>query len=285
MTTNLIMRFILSKSLRYELNYLSDKFKPRKLLLIIFAIVGGIVVSLDGAQAFFTGKDSLVPQSWTFLKKPFNARGIASAIIVAPYLAIWYSNNRDTEEEKQNISQITHKVTLPFFEKNLDDFLESKLRVQFGLSNSARLYIMMPIRTKFGQWHLQVITNTKNYDSREKDIRLELDEGFIGYAFQKINHDSRRTLKIMDTDTPSLPPRYKHFSSNNQHLVRPDNKRYVVAPIFDKTFLSSVFIIDTDDPSDLDKLVKPELHDNILDWIGNEPILLSLIWRVKNNGN
>jgi hypothetical protein len=285
MTTNLIVKFIFSKSLRYELNYLSDKFKPRKLLLIILAIIGGIVVSLDGAQAFFTGKDSPVPQNWTFLKKPFNARGLASAIIVAPYLAIWYSNNRDTEEENQNISQITKKVTLPFFEKNLDDFLESKLRVQFGLSNSARLYIMMPIRTKFGQWHLQVITNTINYDSREKDIRLELDEGFIGYAFQKINHDSRRTLKIMDTDTPNLPPRYKHFTPNNRNLVRPNNKRYVVAPIFDKTFLSSVFIIDTDDPSDLDKLVKPELHDKILDWIGNEPILLSLIWRLKNNGH
>jgi hypothetical protein len=285
MTTNVIVKFISSKSLLYELKYLSDKFKPRKLLLIIFAIIGGIVVSLDGAQAFFTGKDSPVPQSWTFLKKPFNARGIAIAIIVAPYLAIWYSNNRDTEEEKQNISQITEKVTLPFVEEDLNKFLDS-LCVKFSLSNSARIYIMMPIRIKFGQWHLQTITNTQNYDNIEKRVSLKLDEGIIGDAFQGMNYDSRLRPKYIDiTNLHNLPANYKHLSQNNKDLVRRDNKGYVVVPIFDRAFLSSLFIVDTNDPNDLEPLKKEELYNEIFNWIGSEPILLTLIWRVRNNGH
>ena len=286
MTTNLIVKFILSKSLRYELKYLSDKFRPRKLLLIISLIIGGIVISLDGAQAFFTGKDSPVPQNWTFLKKPFNARGIAIAIIAAPSLFALYSSNRDTEEENQNISQITSELTLPCFEEDLNNFLES-LRVGFNLSNSVRIYIMMPIRTKFGQWHLKVITNTINYDDREKNVLLKLDEGFIGNAFQQINYHNRRRVRYCpDTNlnSRSLSHDFIRLTENNQSLVRLDNQCYVVVPIFDNFFLNSLFIVDTDDANDVDILGNLELHSKILDWIGNEPILLSLIWRLKHHG-
>lgn len=278
------MKFIHSKSLLYEQKYLVSKFKLHKLLLFFFTIIGSIVVSLDGAQAFFTGKDSLVPQKLSFLKKPSNATGIAIMFIVAPSLLIWYSSNRDTGEENKNISQIAKEVTLPFFEEALNKLLEV-VRGEFTLSNSARMYIMMPIRTKFNKWHLQIITNTTNYDSREKDIQLELNEGFIGYAFQKINYDHRLALQHMNTDTPSLPASFINFSQNNKDLVRPDNKRYVVAPIFDEDFLSGVFIIDTNDPSDLDKLENPELRERILDWIKTKPKLLTLIWRLENNGH
>lgn len=253
-------------------------------MLVFFTIIGGIVVSLGDAQSFFTGKDSPVPQRLSFLKQPSNARAIAIAIIAAPSLLILYSSNRDTQEENQNISKITERITLPFFEEDLNKFLDS-LRIKFSLSNSVRIYIMMPIRTKFGQWHLKVITNTKNYDNNEKDILLKFDEGFIGYAFQGINYDSRRAPKyIPTTNSNDLPANYKHLSQNNKDLVRCDNKCYVVVPIFDKAFLNSLFIVDTNDPNDLIVLNTPELHRDIFNWIGNEPILLSLIWRLKHHG-
>ena len=279
------MRFIHGKSLLYELRYLNYKFKPHKLLLIFFTIIGGIVVSLGDAQSFFTAKDSLVPQRLSFLKQPSNARAIAIAIIVAPSLLILYSSNRDTEEENQNISQITKKVTLPFVEKDLNKFLDS-LRVKFGLSNSARIYIMMPIRIKFGHWYLQTITNTQNYDNIEKRVSLKLDEGIIGDAFQGMNYDSRLRPKYINiTNLHNLPANYKHLSQNNKDLVRRDNKCYVVVPIFDQAFLSSLFIVDTNDPNDLEPLKKEELYNEIFNWIGSEPILLTLIWRVKSNGH
>lgn len=278
------MKFIRSKSLFYELKYMSYKFKPHKLLLFFFTIIGSIVVSLGDAQAFFTAKDSLVPQNWSFVKQPSNARGIAIAIIVAPCILLWHSSNRDTEQENQNIAQITQRITLPFFEEDLNKFLES-IRVKFSLTNSARMYIMMPIRTKFGQWELQIITNTKNYDITEKGIRLKLDEGSIGCAFQEMNSNERHKAQCIDiTNLHNLPANYKHLTQNNKDLVRRDNKCYVVVPIFDKIFLNSLFIVDTNDPSDLDTLKKEELHREIFNWIGNEPTLLSLIWRVKNNG-
>lgn len=220
------MKFVRNKSLLYELKYISYKFKPHKLLLLFFTIIAGIVVSLDGAQAFFTAKDSPVPERFSFLKQSSNARAIAIAIIAAPSLLIW-SSNRDTQEENQNISKITERITLPFFEEDLNKFLDS-LRIKFSLSNSVRIYIMMPIRTKFGQWHLKVITNTKNYDNNQKDILLKFDEGFIGYAFQGINYDSRRAPKyIPTTNSNDLPANYKHLSQNNKDLVRCDNKCYV----------------------------------------------------------
>ncbi len=278
------MKFIRSKSFLYELKYMSYKFKPHKLLLFFFTIIGSIVVSLGDAQAFFTAKDSLVPQNWSFVKQPSNARGIAIAIIVAPCILLWHSSNRDTEQENQNIAQITQRITLPFFEEDLNKFLES-IRVKFSLTNSARMYIMMPIRTKFGQWELQIITNTKNYDITEKGIRLKLDEGSIGCAFQEMNSNERHKAQCIDiTNLHNLPANYKHLTQNNKDLVRRDNKCYVVVPIFDKIFLNSLFIVDTNDPSDLDTLKKEELHREIFNWIGNEPILLSLIWRLKNNG-
>ena len=180
------MRFIRNKKLFYELRYLSYKLKPHKLLLIFFTIIGAIVGGLGDAQAFFTDKDSPVPQRLSFLKQPSNARAIAIAIIAAPSLLILYSSNRETEEENQNTSQITKKVTLPFLEEDLNKFLDS-LRVKFSLSNSTRIYIMMPIRIKFGQWHLQTITTTQNYDNIEKRVSLKLDEGIIGDAFQGMN--------------------------------------------------------------------------------------------------
>lgn len=279
------MKFIRSKNLLYELRYLSYKFKPHKLLLIFFTIIGGIVVSLGDAQSFFTGKDSPVPQRLSFLKQPSNARAIAIAIIAAPSFLILYSSNRDTEKENQNISQITKRVTLPFVEEDLNKFLDS-LRVKFSLSNSARIYIMMPIRIKFGQWHLQTIITTQNYDNIEKRISLKLDEGIIGDAFQGMNYDSRLRPKYIDiTNLHNLPANYKHLSQNNKDLVRRDNKCYVVIPIFDRDFLSSLFIIDTNNPNDLEHLKKEELHNEIFNWIGSEPILLSLIWRLENNGS
>lgn len=279
------MKFIQSKTLFYELKYMSYKFKPHKLILFFFTIVGSIVVSLGDAQAFFTAKDGLVPGKWTFVKQPSNARGIAIAIVVAPSLLILYSSNRDTEEENQNISQITKRVTLPFVEEDLNKFLDS-IRVKFSLSNSARIYIMMPIRIKFGHWHLQTITNTQNYDNIEKRVSLKLDEGIIGDAFQGMNYDSRLRPKYIDiTNLHNLPANYKHLSQNNKDLVRRDNKGYVVIPIFDRAFLSSLFIIDTNDINDLEPLKKEELHNEIFNWIGSEPILLSLIWRLRNNGN
>jgi hypothetical protein len=279
------MKIIQSKTLFYELKYMSYKFKPHKLILFFFTILGSIVVSLGDAQAFFTAKDGLVPEKWTFVKQPSNARGIAIAIVVAPSLLILYSSNRDTEEENQNISQITNRVTLPFVEEDLNKFLDS-IRVKFSLSNSARIYIMMPIRIKFGHWHLQTITNTQNYDNIEKRVSLKLDEGIIGDAFQGMNYDSRLRPKYIDiTNLHNLPANYKHLSQNNKDLVRRDNKGYVVIPIFDRDFLSSLFIIDTNDINDLEPLKKEELHSEIFNWIGSEPILLSLIWRLKNNGN
>lgn len=279
------MRFIRNKKLFYELRYLSYKLKPHKLLLIFFTIIGAIVGGLGDAQAFFTDKDSPVPQRLSFLKQPSNARAIAIAIIAAPSLLILYSSNRDTEEENQNISQITKKVTLPFLEEDLNKFLDS-LRVKFSLSNSTRIYIMMPIRIKFGQWHLQTITTTQNYDNIEKRVSLKLDEGIIGDAFQGMNYDSRLRPKYIDiTNLHNLPANYKHLSQNNKDLVRRDNKGYVVIPIFDQAFLSSLFIVDTNDPNDLEHLKREELYNEIFNWIGSEPILLSLIWRVKNNGN
>lgn len=279
------MKFFSTKTLFYELKYMSYKFKPHKLILFFFTILGSIVVSLGDAQAFFTAKDGLVPEKWTFVKQPSNARGIAIAIVVAPSLLILYSSNRDTEEENQNISQITNKVTLPFVEEDLNKFLDS-LRVKFGLSNSARIYIMMPIRIKFGHWHLQTITNTQNYDNIEKRVSLKLDEGIIGDAFQGMNYDSRLRPKYIDiTNLHNLPANYKHLSQNNKDLVRRDNKGYVVIPIFDRAFLSSLFIIDTNDINDFEALKKEELHSEIFNWIGSKPILLSLIWRLINNGN
>ena len=279
-----MMKFLRSKSLLYELKYMSYKFKPHKLILFFFTIIGAIVVSLGDAQAFFTAKDGLVPEKWTFVKQPSNARGIAIAIVVAPYIIVLYSSNRETEEENQNIFQITHRITLPFFEEDLNKFLEV-IRGKFSLSSSARMYIMMPIRTKLGQWHFEIITTTKIYDSTEKGIRLKLDEGSIGCAFQAMNSNERHKAQCIDiTNLHNLPANYKHLSQNNKDLVRRNNKCYVVVPIFDRFFLNSLFIVDTNDSSDLDTLKKEELHRDVFNWIGNEPILLSLIWRLKNNG-
>ncbi len=278
------MRFIRGKGLSYELRHLSYIFKPHKLLIIVFTIIAAIVGGLGDSQAFFTDKNSLVPQKLTFLTNPSNARNIAIVIIVAPFLSIWYSIYRDTEEENQNISQITKKVTLPFVEEDLNKFLVS-LGSKFGLSNSTRIYIMMPIRTKPGQWHLKVIMTTQNYDNREKEIRLKLNEGLIGSAFQDIHYSRTRASIAKDKGVHDILPDYKTLDQNNQALVRLDNQRYLVTAIFDKDFLSSVLIIDTNDPSDLNKLEKAELHTDIFNWIGTEPILLSLIWRLKNNGH
>ncbi|NJK66686.1 MAG: hypothetical protein HC941_09220 [Microcoleus sp. SU_5_3] len=170
----------------------------------------------------------------------------------------------------------------------MNKFLDS-IRVKFSLSNSARVYIMMPIRKKFCQWHLKVITHTQNYDSNEKNILLKLNEGIIGYAFQEINDNSGAIAKYIDiTNLHNLPANYIHLTQNNKDLVRRDNKCYVVVPIFDRSnnrhFLNSLFIVDTSDYDDLQHLQKTEFHREIFNWIGNDPILLSLIWRVKNHG-
>lgn len=277
-------KFVRNKTLLYELKYLSSRFKPHKLLMFFFTIIGSIVVSLGDAQAFFTAKDGLVPEKWTFVKQPSNARGIAIAIVVAPSLLILYSSYRDTEEENQNISQITNEITLPFFEEDLNKFLEL-LRSEFTLSDSARMYIMMPIRTKLCQWHLEIITNTQNYNPREKDMRLKLYEGSIGYAFQRMNYNERHQAKYIHIADPhNLPANYIHLSQNNKDLVRRDNKGYVVIPIFDRAFLSSLLIVDTNNSNDIGHLEKTELHNKIFHWIGTKSILLSLIWRLKNHG-
>ncbi len=76
---------------------------------------------------------------------------------------------------------------------------------------------------------------------------------------------------------------YKHFNPNNKALIRSDNKGYLIVPIFDHNFLNGVFVIDTNDPNDLIILDNnKDLHKEIFNWIGTEPILLTLIWRLSN---
>ncbi|MCC5638251.1 hypothetical protein LC593_20915 [Nostoc sp. CHAB 5844] len=205
------MIFLNKKCMYYELKYLSFKLKFHKILLLFFTVVGAIVVSLGDAQAFFNGENSPIPKSWTVFKKTSNARMLALAIIVIPSISVILSNNVDEKEEFNYLSKITQKITLPFFEDDLNNFHKNICR-KFQLSSNTRLYIMIPTRNNFFQWYLKTIAKTSNFDDKEIEVLLRLDEGSVGYAFQLMNKDFRFTTHYVSLiDLQNLPADYIAF--------------------------------------------------------------------------
>ena len=147
------MGFLNNKNISYEINYLRYRFKPHKLLLILFALLGSLIVSLGDAQAFFTGQNSPIPQNWTFLKRPLNSRLLAIFSIVIPSALLWYSEKAKAKEEIDVITKIIERVSLPFFEEDLNT-LHRKIINKFAMTNDTRVYILMPIRKKMFHWCL-----------------------------------------------------------------------------------------------------------------------------------
>ena len=280
------MGFLKKKNIYYEINYLSHKFKLDKLVLVVFTLLGSLIVSLGDAQAFFTGENSPIPQSWTFLKKPLNSRIFAISSIVTPTILILLSQNATSKEEVDIITKLIERVSLPLFEGDLNQLHQEIIR-EFAMTDNTRIYILTPIRKKFCHWRFQVVAKSKNLDRQESSIMLDLDEGHIGYVFTElINEDSKNRAEFISSEgLSSLPPNCRHLNRNNKKLIRKDNKGYLIIPIFERSFINSLFIIDTNKNSDLRSLNNKGMHEKIFQWIGNDPIILTLIWRIKNNGS
>jgi hypothetical protein len=198
---------------------------------------------------------------------------------------VFITESQNNSKEAREIFKITTNITLPFLENDLNKFCES-IRLRFNLSPATRMYIMLPIRKSFCDWHLQIIAKTSNLHNKETNIILKMDEGAVGYAFQSIDENSRYQARYIPLlDLQNLPSNYKHLSENNKNLVRADNIGYLTIPIFDKDFLVGVFIVDSSDYKDLIHFENRDLHREIFDWIGSEPIFITLLWRLKSNGS
>lgn len=279
------MDFFSKKNTYYELRYLVHKFKPRNLLLLFFTLLGSIIVGLGDTQGFFIGDASPIPARWTFFKKPSNARAISILVLSIPALSLFITEGISSNKETNIISDVTYKVTSPLFEEDLNRFHEF-LRTKYGLSDTSRIYILIPIRQKLIQWNLQIIARTKNLNERENEISLALNEGVIGYVFQGLNYnDKNKPRYIPFKDVRDLPANFINYDDNNKTLIRSDNIGYLILPIFDSNFLSGLLVVDTNNEADLDHLQNPDIHEEIFNWIGSEPIFLTLMWRLSNYGN
>lgn len=278
------MGFLISKTLYYELRYLAHRFPFHRLLLLFFTVIGATVVSLSDAQSFFTSENSPIPKEWTILKNPNNARIIAIIIIVFPSFFIWISQGYENSKEVEELLKITQDFTLPFLQEDLNNFYNSTCH-RFNLSSDCRIYILQPFRKRFLKWHLQIVCHTKNVGQRELEMKLDLDEGAIGYAFQLIKEDSKyKAYYISLANSDDIPAGYRHLSQNNKDRIQPNIKAYLAVPSFQGKFLNALVIINTTNSNDLSHLQNPDLHKCIFDWIGDDPRFLSLLWRLKVNG-
>ena len=210
------MVFLNGKSIYYELRYLAHRFPLHRFLLLFFTLLGALIVSLSDAQAFFTNNNSPIPKSWTVVKDPNNARLIAIGVIVFPGIFIWLSQGYSNSKEMEELLQIVQAFSLPFLERDLNN-LHGSFTSQFGLSKSCRIYILQPIRKSLLNWHLHIICYSGNMEKRELSIRLDLDEGPIGSAFQSIKRESKyqgkRISNPIDTTVLGFIQNAKKFKS------------------------------------------------------------------------
>ncbi|NEO48327.1 MAG: hypothetical protein F6K55_31110 [Moorea sp. SIO4A3] len=271
---------MVTKNIYYELKYLFDNIKFHKFLLIFFTLIGAIVISLGDAQAFFTGENSPIPKNWNFFRKKTNARIISLILIGIPSISVYLTEIKNTSEQTSEISKLIYKITLPYLEQDLNNFYKNLLS-QFKLSTETRMYIMIPRRKGILQWQLQIIGKTNNLDNQENNLSLNLDEGGIGYVFQSISDKVKNQAKYIPLcDIDQLPSNYKHLSQNNKDIARKDTKGYLIVPIFYQNFLVGLFIVDTNIQKDLIVFENHEFHKELFNWIGNDNLLMNLIWRL-----
>ena len=273
-----------NKNIDYEWKYWSNRLPFHRVLVIFFSLFGGLIVGFSDARSFFTNEDSLIPQDSKisqFLSNPTNSKIAAIGSILLPTIFVLVSQDFEKTKEISELLQITQDFTLPSLKKDLNEFYDSVAQ-KFKLSNGCRMYIIQPVRRGVLNWHLRVISHTENVDGRELEISLSLDEGAIGYAFSLTDKkDNLNAQYISLMNWSDLPPGYKQLNHNNKARTRQDIKAYLIIPSFDKDFLNALFVVDTNNPSDLIILQNRDLHISIFDWIGDEPKLLSLLWRLN----
>jgi hypothetical protein len=269
----------------YEIKFWLSNITPRSIFFSCFIIFSSVVVGLGDAQSFFTGDSSPVPESWTFLKNKRNARIIATCFIVLPGIAVLISDGLEKKKQVEELSRITKDFTFPYLETKLNEFCED-LKKTFGLSDEVRLYIAIPVRKGFINWKIQIVCRSKNVIDRELYASFEFGEGAYGYAFNTIDKNKQhRTLPIRLMPPSEIPSSYKHLSDNNKSFVKSDLIGFLITPSFEKDFLNGVLIIDTSDSSDMSKLIQPRLQSHVLDWLGVDIQVITLLWRMTTYGN
>lgn len=269
----------------YETKFWFSSITLRSILLSCFIVFSSVVVGLGDAQSFFTGDDSPVPESWTLLKNKRNARIIAACFIVVPGVAILISDGLEKKKQTDELSRITKDFTFPYLETKLDEFCE-ELQEAFNLSDKIRLYIAIPVRQGFVDWKIQIVCRSRNVSDRELYASFDFGEGAYGYAFNVIDKNSRyRTLPIQLMPPSEIPSNYRHLSDNNKQVVKSDLVGFLITPSFENDFLNGVLIIDTSVPADVAKLLQPRLQSHVLDWLGIDTQVITLLWRMTTYGN
>lgn len=269
----------------YETKFWLSNLTLRSTLFACFIIFSSVVVGLSDAQSFFTGDDSPIPESWTFLKNQRNAQIIAVSFIALPGIAVLVSDAFETRKQIDELSRITKDFTFPYLETKLNEFCDD-LKESFDLSNNVRLYIAIPVRQSFINWKIQIVCRSRDVTDRESYASFDFGEGAYGYAFNVIDENSRyRTLPIQLMPPSEIPSNYKHLSDSNKDIVKPDLIGFLITPSFENDFLNGVLIIDTSAPTDIAKLSQPRVQSYVLDWLGVDTQVITLLWRMTTYGN
>lgn len=265
------------KKIDYELSYLLKGINFKDFAIILLGILGSIVIGFSDALSFFTGEDSPIPEEWTWLKEKKNAQILSiSAIVLMTVTSVVYITKRDGEPEI--ISSLQETI-----ENDLTRFL-SKVRSEIGLSNSTRLYIVMPMREKFLCWKLRIVNRTNEVEDRELDASLSLNEGIYGWAIFTHTVDREHTSSRVRWNINSLPPGYKHLNSKNKELLKSDRAGFFLLPIFEGTRICGEVIIDTSSTDDVDLFDKEILIKETVDWLKPNLSKILIHWRLVRNG-
>lgn len=268
-------KYSICKSISYELSYLRQKINlPGKIKFLIY-IVCAIIVGFSDAQAFFIGPDSIVPGNWSFLKNKSHVSALSVLILIVLTLIEY---NKKSKGQKELFSVISNYI-IPSVDTQLEA-LCAKISSKFKIVKLLRISIFVPVRIGFLRWRLQMVCRTSNIPEKEMKALFTLDEGVIGYTLLKTENHNIEFVDLTNTKAPKI---YKDLCSDNSNLISRSIKAILIAAAFQDKSVAGLLAVDTDNPSNLEKMKQHAMHDAALDWIVAKNGVVHLLWRLKNN--
>lgn len=268
------------KTLNYEYDYLTRKFKPFQFLIFLVLLIGGIITGLSDTQSFFTETAKFIPKDWRTLLNGTVIFILSTAVITIVYVLAWFNEVLKNSKEASDLSNTTRDYLVPLLQTALKK-LRTKLRKNFRLSDAIRLSLFVPVRIGVFQWRLQMVCRTDNISERELQALFKLNEGVLGYTFLK---SQKHCIQFIDVSNQhNLPSTYIPLSQANSTLINQILKGVLVVAAFQEGSIAGLLAIDTDNPVDIGEMEKYEIHSEALDWIIAKSDVIRLLWRMKNN--
>jgi hypothetical protein len=267
-------------SLKYEVQYLLRKLRPKQLCIFIISLLGAISTSLIDTKTFFSEATSPLVKLLPFLKGNDISAWLALCMILLVYVVTWWGELSANSREVTELARVTNTYLLSKQRSSLKK-LNSHLKKNFSLSDDARLSLFVPVRQGFLKWRLQMICHTDNVPEREAEALFRLNEGAIGYTFLK---SRKHAVEFLNLSKPrKLSKSYVPLDEDNLVLISREIQGILVAASFHDRSIAGLLAIDSENLSDLAAMENGNLHGDSLDWIKAQGDLVKLLWRMKNN--